>query len=428
MKLWLISAGIVAWIAACGTVRNNEGACDDHVKNGAETDVDCGGACGTCGSGFACATEADCVSGNCVDGVCCNNACKGACMACSAAKTDAANGECAPVTAGMDPDSECTAASAASCGAAGMGCNGSATAPGCVLYAAGTECVTPTCAAGSETGGSSCDGAGRCVADGAVSCGAYACNPTGTGCLTQCDSQAACAAGRFCDTAMKQCLVSLRVAIQSPLNSACRAGTDSIPRLAALLTSRGHKPTVVTAADIDTLAEISAYHVVVIAGAGSGCNSDAELAAINPVIAQYVTGGGGVLSTGWMMFETELNSAPQLAAILPTVPAVGSQYTTGPGTLTPVPGHPITTGVGSFMYTDFANQGNGTRAGATTILTQGTVAMGAAWQQGNGRAVYLAPLYVENEASYANENLLDNTQPAAVALIMRSIEWLGRDL
>ena len=59
-------------------------ACDDQVANGAETDVDCGGAvCGSCANGDTCSVGTDCVSGNCVDGYCCDNACAAACRACN---------------------------------------------------------------------------------------------------------------------------------------------------------------------------------------------------------------------------------------------------------------------------------------------------------------------------------------------------------
>ena len=49
--------------AACPT-------CSDGVKNGDETDVDCGGSCGDCQPGKACNQAADCDSGVCTGGVC----------------------------------------------------------------------------------------------------------------------------------------------------------------------------------------------------------------------------------------------------------------------------------------------------------------------------------------------------------------------
>jgi hypothetical protein len=43
----------------------------DIVKNGAETDVDCGGAtCLACSDGQMCSMNSDCLSGSCAAGVC----------------------------------------------------------------------------------------------------------------------------------------------------------------------------------------------------------------------------------------------------------------------------------------------------------------------------------------------------------------------
>jgi len=58
-------------------------ACDDGVKNGDETDVDCGGtSCSQCEQGKTCLTSTDCTSTFCADGVCCNEACDGECSTC----------------------------------------------------------------------------------------------------------------------------------------------------------------------------------------------------------------------------------------------------------------------------------------------------------------------------------------------------------
>ncbi len=51
-------------------------ACNDQAKNGAETDVDCGGpTCPPCGVGLLCGVGADCASGVCVAGHCAANNC-----------------------------------------------------------------------------------------------------------------------------------------------------------------------------------------------------------------------------------------------------------------------------------------------------------------------------------------------------------------
>ncbi len=45
-------------------------ACNDHVRNGDEADVDCGGACPDCLDFQLCTSSADCGSGVCIGGVC----------------------------------------------------------------------------------------------------------------------------------------------------------------------------------------------------------------------------------------------------------------------------------------------------------------------------------------------------------------------
>ncbi|HHH30090.1 MAG TPA: hypothetical protein ENK57_17335, partial [Polyangiaceae bacterium] len=58
-------------------------------------------------NGDPCSTASQCLSGNCVDGVCCDTACSGLCQACSATKNGGTSGACGPVPAGQDPDAEC---------------------------------------------------------------------------------------------------------------------------------------------------------------------------------------------------------------------------------------------------------------------------------------------------------------------------------
>lgn len=44
--------------------------CHDRVRDGDETDVDCGGSCGACAGGATCATASDCQTAGCVAGTC----------------------------------------------------------------------------------------------------------------------------------------------------------------------------------------------------------------------------------------------------------------------------------------------------------------------------------------------------------------------
>lgn len=44
--------------------------CDDKIRNGSESDVDCGGSCYACADGKTCVEGPDCESGSCNDGTC----------------------------------------------------------------------------------------------------------------------------------------------------------------------------------------------------------------------------------------------------------------------------------------------------------------------------------------------------------------------
>ena len=65
-----------------------------------------GGCSPALANGTACTVAAECQSGVCVDGVCCNNSCAGLCSACDTANV----GTCAYFPAGTDPDNECPGA------------------------------------------------------------------------------------------------------------------------------------------------------------------------------------------------------------------------------------------------------------------------------------------------------------------------------
>lgn len=158
--------------------------------------------------GVACAEHEECADGFCPtdDGVCCNANCTDTCEACTADKTGGEDGTCAPVMMGEDPDTECTDQGVESCGANGMGCNGSATAPGCVLYASGEVCASSACLVDETSPSWACDGAGTCTADTPTSCAPYACDDAELACQTTCDDHADCDANHYCNTTNNTCV------------------------------------------------------------------------------------------------------------------------------------------------------------------------------------------------------------------------------
>ena len=119
----------------CQQVHSQEdsGTCDDTQATGGCTAPPCiCNAAGKCvsGGGATCATTANCLSGlYCVEGVCCDAACNGGCMACVFSKTKQPTGHCAAIPAGADPNDACTGAAT---------CNGSG---GCYSKGSGSSCL-----------------------------------------------------------------------------------------------------------------------------------------------------------------------------------------------------------------------------------------------------------------------------------------------
>ena len=149
-----------------------------------------GPACKHLTLGMACTAAADCESGSCSDGVCCNVPCAGACVRCDQA---ASPGQCLPVAPGQsDPRGICHDDGVASCGLTG-GCNGQGA---CARYAAGSACRPSACAGGSMVPAGSCDGRGSCLEGPAIACDPFMCG--GGACLESCAGDADCVAPATC--------------------------------------------------------------------------------------------------------------------------------------------------------------------------------------------------------------------------------------
>ncbi len=152
-------------------------ACADHRKDGAETDVDCGGGCAPCADGLGCKVDADCTSRNCDAGT---HTCKA--PSCSDGKVD-----------GAESDVDCGGTTCAGC-ALGQVCyqNRDCASTGCNPFI--RKCITPTCydqiADGNETG---------------IDCGVGTCPPCAgfSGCKVNADCQS-----NACDPTRNLCIPS----------------------------------------------------------------------------------------------------------------------------------------------------------------------------------------------------------------------------
>ena len=119
-------------------------SCGDMVKNGDESDLDCGGSCGPCATGEACGAAGDCASGVCTGSMCQAPTCSDG------------------VKNGAEGDIDCGAACPSKCGP-NLGCK---TNSDCVGgQCSGSICV-PSCTDGAlnngetdvDCGGPSCSG------------------------------------------------------------------------------------------------------------------------------------------------------------------------------------------------------------------------------------------------------------------------------
>lgn len=90
-----------------------------------------------------CSDDSQCADGHCVDDICCDGPCNGLCMACTAALKGAGDdGSCWSITAGLDPDDECTDDGSPACTDNGL-CDGQGS---CQQYADSPGCTPEPCA------------------------------------------------------------------------------------------------------------------------------------------------------------------------------------------------------------------------------------------------------------------------------------------
>lgn len=155
--------------------------------------------------GGPCTMGSQCETGNCVDGVCCDQTACGPCQACDLA---ASPGACAAVISAPDPDSctgEFTCGSQGQCGRANgrpcsdaSGCLSGFCSDGvCCNVACADPCDVCTAALGAPADGMCVPAAQGFSPPGNV-CGVYACPGSTSGCATSCVSDSYCAPGHYC--------------------------------------------------------------------------------------------------------------------------------------------------------------------------------------------------------------------------------------
>jgi hypothetical protein len=219
---------------SCGKTKDPVSCAPGHCGGNActlqcSTSQDCvapntcvNGFCGKKPQGQVCNTDSECQQGNCVDGVCCESTCTGACKTCNA---PGKAGLCSLAGAGQsDPHRMCSASGTA-CGTTGF-CNAGGA---CAFASSSTTCGAASCnaTAGLFTAASLCNGSGTCVAQSQMSCpNRLSCNASS--CLQTCGGDGECANGSYCKNG--QCLLKAAGGNGCTLDTECSSGfcTDNI--------------------------------------------------------------------------------------------------------------------------------------------------------------------------------------------------------
>jgi MYXO-CTERM domain-containing protein len=191
---------------ACPAVRTQDcapGICGQTQCTGCSTNADCptgdfcrGGVCKPqSAAGIKCSIDAECASGHCVDGVCCDNDCTGQCEACNQPN---AVGKCTPIAANQQPaQGRPSCVGKAPCGGV---CDGTTTRA-CTYPGPGVSCRDAKCTSGNAVLAAFCDGAGSCPAQSEKACppGATCVNDTLCGGTpSSCTSDGDCGRDDYC--------------------------------------------------------------------------------------------------------------------------------------------------------------------------------------------------------------------------------------
>ena len=174
---------------ACSSVAKGsgiDGVCDD-IPDELSPDDAC-----FVSNGASCTSAAECESGFCVDGVCCESACAGQCEACD---IDPSRGQCLPVVG--EPRGNRRACNVGPPSCQDRACDGQDTTRCAGFVGQELVCRAPSCADGMAVREARCDGKGQCPELETVACEPYRC--AGDRCdEPPCDGDDDCASGFRC--------------------------------------------------------------------------------------------------------------------------------------------------------------------------------------------------------------------------------------
>jgi hypothetical protein len=202
--------------------------------------------------------------------------------------------------------------------------------------------------------------------------------------------------------------ISIAIECKTGSRSCDTLNNDAVYSLKDVFTAQGWTSKIVTGTDIDTVAELSQYTVVILGN--PGYSGDSDYTVFQSALKTWVTTyGGGMVGTGWLLYATTAGS--DMEYLLP----VNTPYTSTTGMVTITNGaHPVTQGVNSFnlpasTYCERPSSGT-VDAGATTLGTCGGPTLVVS-EKGAGRTVYLGPNYFGDYQTYGSKQFLIDADP-----------------
>ncbi len=229
------------------------------------------------------------------------------------------------------------------------------------------------------------------------------------------------------DTLVKNTVSSagtIRVAIEIADSSIGRQTPNACYAINALCQAQGWTSAIVAGDELDEWNELMNYDVVVTGDVG---NADNDFDVYDNNLSKWVRSGGGFVGLGWMVFGVYLG--PGRGSAMDSVDAVMAHDNYGFQTAGVVQmvdtTHPVTHGVSNFNVYDYGEY-------SVAGLWPGAVMLGnydanpdkasvAVKTYGDGRSVYLGPIYFADFASHNNAGMYTNAN--AVKLLRQSIVW-----
>jgi subtilisin family serine protease len=217
---------------------------------------------------------------------------------------------------------------------------------------------------------------------------------------------------------------AIRVAIEIADSSAGRQTPNACYSIRDLCLAQGWSTSIVAGDELDEWSELMNFDVVVTGDVGNGDN---DFAVYDNNLSKWVRSGGGFVGLGWQVFGVYMG--PRRWSAMDSVTAVMARDNYGFQTSGMVEildtTHAITHGVANFNVYDYGEY-------SVAGLWPGAVMLGnydanpdkasvAYKTLGNGRSVYLGPIYFADFAGHNNAGLY--TDVNATRLLRQSIVW-----